>query len=54
VKGGRAQRMKRREYARHLYAMHGQSVCPRCGVRGAHFAPPCLGQPGFWMCEERP
>lgn len=26
-------------------------ACPRCGKREAHFAPPCFGEPGFFICE---
>jgi hypothetical protein len=26
-------------------------VCPRCGYRGRHFAPPSLGELGFYACE---
>jgi hypothetical protein len=51
MKGGRAQRMKRREYARSLeYLVPRQ--CPRCGGYGhAHFVPPSLGEAGYWIRE---
>jgi hypothetical protein len=27
-------------------------TCPNCGRPGSHFAPPSLGEPGFYTCEE--
>jgi hypothetical protein len=27
------------------------SVCPNCGKEGPHYAPPGLGDPGFYICE---
>ena len=25
--------------------------CPRCGLVGPHFVPPCFGQIGFFACD---
>lgn len=25
-------------------------VCPNCKKRGLHFAPACMGEPGFFTC----
>ena len=30
-----------------------EPVCPNCGEKGAHFAPPCFGDEGFFICEEK-
>ena len=27
--------------------------CPNCGEKGAHFAPPSLGDEGFFICKPR-
>lgn len=27
------------------------TICVNCGLEGAHFMPPCLGEPGFFVCE---
>jgi len=39
-----------RLHAIQLYAIHGQPICPNCKTRGSHFAPPSLGEPGFFIC----
>ena len=56
MKNGWRQRMKRREYARtaELRAKPEWRPCSRCGKPGAHYAPPSLGEPGFWACEVKP
>lgn len=28
-------------------------VCRNCGGRGQHFVPPCFGDLGFFICEEK-
>ena len=28
-----------------------QPLCPNCGEPGAHFAPPSLGEEGFYLCD---
>lgn len=28
--------------------------CIQCGKPGPHFAPPSLGEPGFFICEGSP
>ena len=50
---GRKDRDKARGHARHLHTKHGQTFCPNCGLRGAHFVPPSLGEPGFFTCTPR-
>jgi hypothetical protein len=32
----------------------GADRCPNCGEYGAHFAPPSLGEEGFFICKENP
>lgn len=27
--------------------------CFRCGKPGSHFVPPCLGDPGFYICAPK-
>lgn len=29
-------------------------ICPNCGLKGPHFAPPSLGEPGFFICWDAP
>ena len=28
--------------------------CPNCGQLGSHYAPPSLGEPGFYTCRRKP
>lgn len=28
-------------------------ICPCCGQPGSHFAPPSLGEPGFYICDRK-
>lgn len=28
------------------------SKCPNCGHNGAHYVPPCLGDKGFFACND--
>ena len=29
-------------------------ICPNCGEKGPHFAPPSLGETGFFICTKPP
>ena len=30
-----------------------KNVCTNCGKPGSHYAPPSLGEPGFYICDKR-
>lgn len=32
---------------------YGADRCPNCGEYGAHFVPPSLGEPGFFICKKK-
>lgn len=32
----------------------GANRCSNCGEYGSHFAPPSCGEPGFFICKEKP
>jgi hypothetical protein len=32
---------------------HG-ATCSNCGERASHYCPPCLGDPGFFICDRSP
>lgn len=34
------------------HATQPKPTCPACGLFGAHFAPPSLGEEGFFICQE--
>jgi hypothetical protein len=51
MKNGRRQRNQRRNNAAELHRRHARPICNHCGRPGAHFAPPSLGEPGFWICQ---
>jgi hypothetical protein len=36
-------------------AANGATIgpCPKCGANERHFAPPSLGEPGFYICQPR-
>lgn len=44
----RKERARRRNRFPVLYG-----VCPNCGEKGAHFAPPGLGSPGMYICKPK-
>lgn len=48
----RKQREKNRQSATLLLgsARVGRVTCPNCCGEGPHFVPPCLGDPGFFIC----
>lgn len=49
----RKQRDQNRANAEHLRELFGKkSICPNCGRPGSHFAPPFLGEPGFFICGQ--
>jgi hypothetical protein len=51
----RKQRMKNRATALNLHLTNPpKHACPNCGKLShhGHFAPPCLGEPGFWICSK--
>ena len=31
--------------------MTDKGICPHCGKEGAHFAPPSMGEEGFYICD---
>ena len=31
----------------------GSNRCPNCGEYGSHFAPPSLGEEGFFICKKK-
>ena len=45
------QRNKNRATAAALRQPREQSICMNCGEPGSHFAPPCFGDDGFFMCK---
>lgn len=48
----RKQREMNRANARDLRnRFRKKPVCPNCGRHGRHFAPPFLGEPGFFVCS---
>lgn len=48
----RRQRDQNRANARDLrIRFRKKSACPNCGRHGSHFAPPCFGEEGFFMCD---
>ena len=46
-------RDKRRKRARRAKGQ-STSLCFNCGEMGSHYAPPSLGEPGFFTCEFKP
>lgn len=48
----RKQREKNRQSATLLLGSGrvGRVTCQNCGGEGSHFVPPCLGEPGFFIC----
>lgn len=47
----KARRLRKANQRREAHrAKHGP-VCPKCGERASHYCPPCLGDPGFFICE---
>ena len=30
-----------------------RTPCPNCGKFGSHFVPPCVGDPGFFICKTK-
>jgi len=49
----RINRRNREQLARDRAKLAGV-VCPNCGAHEAHFVPPSLGEPGFFLCAEAP
>jgi len=44
---------KRKKEMRKGFALpRPESICLNCGERGSHFAPPCLGNAGFFICKQ--
>jgi len=41
---------KRKQARLRIYGPSPEPVCPRCHTPGSHFVPPCLGEPGFFIC----
>lgn len=35
------------------YDTSKNGICPVCGKPGPHFAPPSLGEPGFFICQAK-
>ena len=50
--GGRRDRERGRARARAGRRMYGvRHGCPQCGALDAHFVPPGMMEPGFYVCD---
>jgi ribosomal protein L32 len=43
---------KKKEMRRGFAIIRMSMPCPNCGLQGPHFAPPSLGEPGFYICQK--
>jgi len=44
---------RKKQNMRRMFYPRPESICPNCNKPGRHFAPPSLGEPGFYICDEK-